>query len=221
MSDFPSRARCVVIGCGIVGNSLVYHLTRLGWTDVVQIDKGPLPEPGRLHRPRLELRVPGRPQQGDDRAHGRELAPVPRVGSLHRVRRHRGRAHRGADGGAAPPDGVGEVVGHRGRAARDAGRDQGARAVHRRVDPARRLLLPDGRRRRLAAVRHALPREGDRSRAACRCSRAPRCTASTSSTGGCAPCETSRGDDRGRARRDRVRRLEPEGGASWPARTSR
>ncbi|MEA2484697.1 MAG: hypothetical protein QOC55_2644, partial [Thermoleophilaceae bacterium] len=31
---------------GIVGNSLVYHLTRLGWTDVVQIDKGPLPNPG-------------------------------------------------------------------------------------------------------------------------------------------------------------------------------
>jgi glycine cleavage system aminomethyltransferase T/glycine/D-amino acid oxidase-like deaminating enzyme len=46
MSDFPSRARCVVIGCGIVGNSLVYHLTQLGWTDIVQIDKGPLPNPG-------------------------------------------------------------------------------------------------------------------------------------------------------------------------------
>ena len=35
-----------MIGCGIVGNSLAYHLTRLGWTDVVQIDKGPLPNPG-------------------------------------------------------------------------------------------------------------------------------------------------------------------------------
>ena len=46
MSTFPARARAVVIGCGIVGNSLAYHLTRLGWTDVVQIDKGPLPNPG-------------------------------------------------------------------------------------------------------------------------------------------------------------------------------
>ena len=46
MSDFPTSARAVVIGCGIVGNSLSYHLTRLGWTDVVQIDKGPLPNPG-------------------------------------------------------------------------------------------------------------------------------------------------------------------------------
>jgi glycine cleavage system aminomethyltransferase T/glycine/D-amino acid oxidase-like deaminating enzyme len=46
MSTFPSSARAVVIGCGIVGNSLAYHLTRLGWTDVVLIDKGPLPNPG-------------------------------------------------------------------------------------------------------------------------------------------------------------------------------
>ncbi len=46
MSEFPSTARAVVIGCGIVGNSLAHHLTRLGWTDVVLIDKGPLPNPG-------------------------------------------------------------------------------------------------------------------------------------------------------------------------------
>jgi glycine cleavage system aminomethyltransferase T/glycine/D-amino acid oxidase-like deaminating enzyme len=35
-----------VIGAGIVGNSLVYHLARLGWRDIVQIDKGALPNPG-------------------------------------------------------------------------------------------------------------------------------------------------------------------------------
>ncbi|MEO9137723.1 MAG: FAD-dependent oxidoreductase [Jatrophihabitans sp.] len=46
MATVPSSARVVVIGAGIVGNSLVYHLARLGWRDIVQIDKGPLPNPG-------------------------------------------------------------------------------------------------------------------------------------------------------------------------------
>ncbi len=46
MSNVPGSARCVVIGAGIVGNSLVHHLARLGWHDIVQIDKGPLPNPG-------------------------------------------------------------------------------------------------------------------------------------------------------------------------------
>ncbi len=46
MASVPSTARCVVIGAGIVGNSLVHHLARLGWRDIVQIDKGALPNPG-------------------------------------------------------------------------------------------------------------------------------------------------------------------------------
>ena len=44
--ELPSDARTVVLGAGIVGNSLVYHLSRLGRNDIVQIDKGPLPDPG-------------------------------------------------------------------------------------------------------------------------------------------------------------------------------
>ncbi|HSE71805.1 MAG TPA: FAD-dependent oxidoreductase [Nocardioidaceae bacterium] len=46
MGTVPGQARLVVIGAGIVGNSLVHHLARLGWRDIVQIDKGPLPNPG-------------------------------------------------------------------------------------------------------------------------------------------------------------------------------
>jgi glycine cleavage system aminomethyltransferase T/glycine/D-amino acid oxidase-like deaminating enzyme len=45
-SGFPRHARAVVIGCGIVGNSVAYHLGRLGWRDIVLLDKGPLPNPG-------------------------------------------------------------------------------------------------------------------------------------------------------------------------------
>jgi glycine cleavage system aminomethyltransferase T/glycine/D-amino acid oxidase-like deaminating enzyme len=46
MSDTPSRASAVVIGAGIVGNSLVHHLALLGWRDIVLVDKGPMPNPG-------------------------------------------------------------------------------------------------------------------------------------------------------------------------------
>lgn len=46
MSSLPHQAHAVVIGCGIVGNSVAYHLTDQGWSDVVLLDKGPLPNPG-------------------------------------------------------------------------------------------------------------------------------------------------------------------------------
>src|SRR5258707_12077541 len=46
MNDTPTRASAIIIGAGIVGNSLAYHLARLGWTDLVLVDKGPMPNPG-------------------------------------------------------------------------------------------------------------------------------------------------------------------------------
>ena len=46
MNDIPTRASAVIIGAGIVGNSLAYHLARLGWTELVLVDKGPMPNPG-------------------------------------------------------------------------------------------------------------------------------------------------------------------------------
>src|SRR6476619_8368529 len=42
----PGSRRIVVIGAGIVGNSVAYHLTQLGETNLTLIDKGPLPNPG-------------------------------------------------------------------------------------------------------------------------------------------------------------------------------
>ncbi len=46
MAPVPATAKVVVIGAGIVGNSLVHHLAELGWKDIVQLDMGPLPNPG-------------------------------------------------------------------------------------------------------------------------------------------------------------------------------
>ena len=42
----PERAKVVVIGAGIVGNSMAYHLAKQGWRDIVLIEKGTLPNPG-------------------------------------------------------------------------------------------------------------------------------------------------------------------------------
>jgi glycine cleavage system aminomethyltransferase T/glycine/D-amino acid oxidase-like deaminating enzyme len=46
LSGHAASQRVVVIGAGIVGNSLAYHLSRLGLADITLVDKGPLPNPG-------------------------------------------------------------------------------------------------------------------------------------------------------------------------------
>jgi glycine cleavage system aminomethyltransferase T/glycine/D-amino acid oxidase-like deaminating enzyme len=46
MSTLPDRANVVVIGAGIVGNSVAYHLALAGWREIVLLDKGTLPNPG-------------------------------------------------------------------------------------------------------------------------------------------------------------------------------
>src|SRR4051794_31647495 len=46
MAELPSRARAVVIGAGIVGNSVAHHLAKQGWSDLLLLDKGPFPNPG-------------------------------------------------------------------------------------------------------------------------------------------------------------------------------
>lgn len=42
MTTLPQRARVVVIGGGVIGCSVAYHLTTLGWTDVLVLEQGTL-----------------------------------------------------------------------------------------------------------------------------------------------------------------------------------
>ena len=42
MSDFPTKARVVIIGGGVVGASSLYHLAKKGWTDCVLLEKNEL-----------------------------------------------------------------------------------------------------------------------------------------------------------------------------------
>ena len=55
----PKHARAVVIGAGIVGCSVAYHLTKLGWREIVVIDQGPLFETGgsTSHAPGLVFQI--------------------------------------------------------------------------------------------------------------------------------------------------------------------
>lgn len=42
MASLPSHARVVIVGGGVAGCSVAYHLAKLGWTDVVLLEQGRL-----------------------------------------------------------------------------------------------------------------------------------------------------------------------------------
>ena len=53
MDGVPSHAKVVIIGAGIVGNCVAYHLAQNSWKDLLLIDKGPSAQPGRIYGARL------------------------------------------------------------------------------------------------------------------------------------------------------------------------
>ena len=59
VDTLPRHVRAVVIGAGIVGCSVAYHLTELGWRDIVVIEQGDLFETGgsTSHAPGLVFQV--------------------------------------------------------------------------------------------------------------------------------------------------------------------
>ncbi len=56
-----TEAQLVIVGAGIVGCSVAYHLAKMGWQDIVVIDKGPLYETGgsTSHAPGLVFQTNG------------------------------------------------------------------------------------------------------------------------------------------------------------------
>src|SRR4051794_41785417 len=49
----PERARCVIVGGGAAGASIAYHLAKLGWRDVVLVDRAQLTSGSTFHSARL------------------------------------------------------------------------------------------------------------------------------------------------------------------------
>jgi glycine cleavage system T protein len=48
-AELPDRARCVIIGGGVGGTSLAYHLAELGWDDVVLLERSQLTSGSTFH----------------------------------------------------------------------------------------------------------------------------------------------------------------------------
>src|SRR3954464_6413765 len=47
--ELPGAARCVIIGGGVGGTSIAYHLSQLGWSDVVLLERNQLTSGSTFH----------------------------------------------------------------------------------------------------------------------------------------------------------------------------
>ena len=40
MNKIPSESRVIIVGGGVIGCSVAYHLAKLGWSDIILLEQG-------------------------------------------------------------------------------------------------------------------------------------------------------------------------------------
>ena len=73
--NVPSQARVVIIGGGIAGCSIAYHLAKLGWRDVVLIERGQLTSGTTWHAAGLVMQLRTTPTMTDLCRYGAQFLP--------------------------------------------------------------------------------------------------------------------------------------------------
>ena len=71
--DPPARARAVVVGGGIIGASVAYHLARLGWTDTVVLERSQVSSGTSWHAAGLMTRTRGTHAQTELASYSRDF----------------------------------------------------------------------------------------------------------------------------------------------------
>ncbi len=110
----PESAAVVVIGGGVGGASVAYHLAELGQTDVVLVDRSELTSGSTFHSAGLVGQLRADPTLTRMNMYSvelyRRLQQTEHAPGLGRVRRHPARVLAGADGGDPAPDQLGHRV---------------------------------------------------------------------------------------------------------------
>ena len=110
--SLPSRARVVVVGGGVIGTSIAYHLGHLGWTDVVLVERDQLTSGTTWHAAGLMVTFGSTSETSTEmRKYTRDLyarleAETGLATGLQAGRLHRARRRSGSPRGVPPGRGV-------------------------------------------------------------------------------------------------------------------
>ena len=182
--NLPQRARVVVVGGGVIGCSVAYHLAHMGWNDVVLLERDRLTSGTTWHAAGLMVTFGSTSETSTEmRKYTRDLYARLEAETGQATGLQAGRLHRGRDRRATGSRSTGASRRSTATAASTCTRSRRARSqdavparAHRRHP---RRLLRQGGRAREPGRRHDGAREG---RAACRARRSSRASPSPASS---------------------------------------